>query len=98
MANDLAGLDEAVAQFQGPAKQPAAPAANDASGLDDAIASVQGQKRTETAAGVRNALQFATGAGADEEAGYRHLARFTGLPLDTVRNRPEAARTAASLQ
>jgi len=91
MANDLSGLDQAIAQVQG------SPAPADSS-LDDAIAQVRGQQRAETAATVRNNLQFASGANAEQEAGYRHLARFTGTPVDTVRAQPEAVRARAVLQ
>jgi hypothetical protein len=72
--------------------------ADDFSGLDDAIAQVRGQQHDETAASVRNGLQFAAGTNPDEEAGYRHLARFTGAPLETVRADPKAARVQAMLQ
>lgn len=95
MADDLTGLDQAISQVNGAG---APPVNGSADGLDAAIAHVRGQRRDETATAVRNGLQFAGLAKPDEEAGYRHLARFTGMPLETVRNRPDAARVQASLK
>jgi hypothetical protein len=94
MADDLSGLDQAISQAQGTP----APASPGAAGLDDAIAQVRGQQRDAAATAVRNNLQFAAGANADEEAKYRHLARFTGQPLESVRADPQRARVAAVLQ
>ncbi len=45
---------------------------------------------------VRNSVQQAVGTNPDAEAGYQHLARFVGVPVDTVRDDPEGARQQAA--
>lgn len=53
---------------------------------------------TTTPQTLRNNLQFSLDASPDKEAGYRHLARFVGVPTDTVRAQPDAIKTQAALQ
>lgn len=65
--------------------------------LQAAVAEVQGQRKQQTAVALRSNLITAQDADPEQEAKHLQVARTTGLPLDTVRAQPEAARLAASL-
>ncbi len=67
-------------------------------GADDAVASVLHQDNQATAVQIRNNLQFSADANPDQEANYMHLAKFVGVPVDTVRAQPQAIKTQAALQ
>jgi hypothetical protein len=65
---------------------------------DDAVAQVLGQDNAQTQTALRVSLQGAQGANPDAEAKYSHLARFVGLPVDTVRANPAPVQATASQQ
>lgn len=67
-------------------------------GLDDAVGEQLHQSQQDTAAAIRNNVQFSLDANPDAEANYQHLAKFVGVPVDTVRAQPEAIQTQAALQ
>lgn len=65
---------------------------------DDAVGQVLHQQAQDTATQVRNNVQFAVDANPDKEAGYKHLAQFVGVPVDTVRAQPDAIKQQAAMQ
>ena len=67
-------------------------------GADDAVAAVLHEDNQNTAIQIRNNLQFSADANPDQEANYQHLAKFVGVPVDTVRAQPQAIKTQAALQ
>ncbi len=67
-------------------------------GLDDAVGDVLHQNQQNTAIQVRNNIVTATGTSPDKEAEYKHLARFVGVPTDTVRADPLAIQQQANAQ
>lgn len=66
-------------------------------GLDDAVAATMHQT-TGTTTTLRNNVVNAVGMNPDQEAGYKHLAQFTGVPVDTVRADPAPVRQQAAVQ
>lgn len=66
--------------------------------LDSIVSSILQKDRGDQAMQIRNNVQFAAGANPEQEASYQHLAKFVGVPVDTVRAQPEAIKTEAVLQ
>lgn len=75
---------------------PAAPAPV-AAPAPDVVPDYKAIVQSRAADAVRNTMQFAPAANPDEEAKFRHLSKFIGAPLDTVRADPAAAGARASL-
>lgn len=64
----------------------------------EAAAEVMHTEAQNTATQIRNNVQFAVGQNADQAAQYQHLAKYVGVPVDTVRAQPDAIRQQAALQ
>jgi hypothetical protein len=71
---------------------------NTANPFDDAVASVVHQDAQGTATQIRNNVQFAVGQNPDQAAQYQHLAKYVGVPVETVAAQPEAVRQQAALK
>lgn len=71
---------------------------NDTNEFDAAAASVVHDDAQSTATTIRNNVQFAVGQNPDQAAQYQHLAKYTGVPVDTVRAQPDAIKQQAALQ
>ena len=67
-------------------------------GLDDAVSSVVHDSGNGTAIAIRNNLTNAATGNPDQEAGYQHLAKFVGVPVQTVRAYPDDIKTQATVQ
>lgn len=66
--------------------------------FDSIVSSILQQDTSSQAAQIRNNVQFSVGTNPDQEANFQHLAKFVGVPIDTVRAQPEAIKTDAALQ
>ena len=66
--------------------------------FDAAAAAVMHQDTQATAVQVRNNMQFAVGTNADQAAEYQHLAKYVGVPPETVQAQPDAIRQQAALK
>lgn len=69
-----------------------------ANDFDSFVASILQQDLSTQATQIRNNVQFAAGSNPDQEANYQHLAKFVGVPVDTVRAEPEAIKSEAALR
>lgn len=67
-------------------------------GIDDAVASVMQQDTAGTATAIRNNVQNSVGQSADQAAKYQHLARYVGVPLETVQQDPDTVQQQAAVQ
>jgi hypothetical protein len=56
------------------------------------------QDAQATAVQIRNNVQFAVGQNPDQAAQYQHLAKYVGVPVETVQAQPEAIRQQAALK
>lgn len=63
-------------------------------GLDEAVGSVLGDQ----AAAIRNNLAISLPGNPDQAAQYQHLAKFVGVPVESVHAFPDEVKTQASLQ
>lgn len=64
----------------------------------DAAAQVMHADAQNTAVQIRNNVQFAVGQNPDQAAQYQHLAKYVGVPVETVQAQPEAIKQQAALQ
>lgn len=71
---------------------------NEKNPFDDAAASVMQQDAQSTAVQIRNNVQFSVGQNPDQAAQYQHLAKYVGVPVETVQAQPEAIRQQAALK
>lgn len=69
---------------------------NQFAGLDDAVSSVMQQDRGSTAMQIRNNLQSSVTQNPDQAAHYQHLAKFVGVPIETVQQDPDVVRQQAA--
>jgi hypothetical protein len=67
-------------------------------GIDDAVASVMQQDTDSTATAIRNNVQNSVGKNPDQAARYQHLARFIGVPVETVEQDPDEVEQQAAVQ
>lgn len=51
-----------------------------------------------TASQIKNNVTAATGVNPDQDAGYQHLSKFMNMPVQSVRDNPEAVKAAANAQ
>ena len=71
---------------------------NDNNPFTAAAAEVMHSERQSTATAIRNNVQFAVGQNPDQAAQYQHLAKYVGVPVETVQAQPEAIKQQAALQ
>lgn len=71
---------------------------NDTNPFADAAAQVMHTDAQNTAVQIRNNVQFAVGQNPDQAAQYQHLAKYVGVPVETVHAQPEAIKQQAALQ
>jgi hypothetical protein len=71
---------------------------NSSNEFDAAAAAVMHQDTQATAVQVRNNMQFAVGTSADQAAEYQHLAKYVGVPPETVQAQPDVIRQQAALK
>ena len=71
---------------------------NSSNEFDAAAAAVMHQDTQTTAVQVRNNMQFAVGSSADQAAEYQHLAKYVGVPPETVQAQPDVIRQQAALK
>jgi hypothetical protein len=71
---------------------------NAANPFDTAAGAVMHDEATATAAQIRNNVQFAVGQNPDQAAQYQHLAKYVGVPVETVQAQPDAIRQQAALK
>ncbi|WP_426116311.1 hypothetical protein [Massilia sp. PWRC2] len=71
---------------------------NTANPFDAAVASVLHTDATNTAVQIRNNVQFAVGQNPDQAAQYQHLAKYVGVPVETVQAQPDAIKQQAALK
>lgn len=68
---------------------------NNFDGMDAAVAGVLQQDQGTTALQIRNNLQGAVTQNPDQAAHYQHLAKFVGVPLETVQQEPDLVKQQA---
>lgn len=71
---------------------------NSSNEFDAAAAAIMHQDTQATAVQVRNNMQFAVGTNADQAAEYQHLAKYVGVPPETVQAQPDVIRQQAALK
>lgn len=69
---------------------------NQFAGLDDAVSSVMQQEKSSTAMQIRNNLQSSVTQNPDQAAHYQHLAKFVGVPVETVQQDPDIIKQQAA--
>ncbi len=70
----------------------------DLSGAGDAVASVMKENAQATAFQIRNNIYNSATTSPDQAAEFQHLARFVGVPPETVRNKTDLIKRQAAAQ
>lgn len=71
---------------------------NEKNPFDDAAAAVMQQDAQSNAVQIRNNMQYSVGQNPDQAAKYQHLAKYVGVPVETVQAQPEAIQQQAALK
>lgn len=77
---------------------PSQPAQADANPFAAAAGQVMHADRQTSATQIRNNLVSTSGQNPDQAAQYQHLAKYVGVPLETVQAQPDAIKQQAALQ
>lgn len=100
MTNEFDGLDDAAAEVmhsqtsQIRNNTPSTQNQNPANSLDDAAADVLHSQASQ----IRNNVLSTQNQNPDQAAQYQHLAKFVGIPVESVYSDPDAVKAQASMQ